>query len=80
MFNVQPTAKVILRRGSLSSDIRQTGEAGDQTVTPGLHGEWFIHYKTAASIYLLCNKMLIVCYDICQNKDTCTLIRLNTYR
>ena len=31
--------------------IWQTGEDGEETVTPGLQGEWFIHYTTVAPIF-----------------------------
>ena len=50
VFNVQPTAKVIWRRGHglVSSD--RLVKQGIEPATPGLHGKRFIHYTTAAPV------------------------------
>ena len=31
--------------------VLQTGEAGDETCNPGLHGKWFIDYTTVTPHY-----------------------------
>ena len=44
MFNVPPRAKVIWRRG------HRLVKPGIEPATPGLQGERFIHYTTAAPV------------------------------
>ena len=36
------------------SHIRQTGGPGIKYATPGIQGEWFIHYPTASDLSLQC--------------------------
>ena len=56
VFNVPPTAKVIIwRRGprlKVSSD-RLVTEPGIEPAIPGLRGKRFIHYTTAAPVNVI---------------------------
>ena len=52
MFNAQPTAEVIWKRGH-SCLFSQTGGAWDRTQDPWAQGKWFIHYIKAAPVIRL---------------------------
>ena len=47
LFNIPPIAKVIWRHGQGLKSFQQTGKPGIEPATPGLQGEWFIHYTSA---------------------------------
>ena len=54
VFNFQPSAKVILRRGHGLKTQPTAGETGDRIlVIPGLQGKWFIQYTMVAPTALL---------------------------
>ena len=48
VFNIPPTAKVILRWGHCLVSSDRLLKPGIEPAIPGLHGEWFIDYTTAA--------------------------------
>ena len=71
VFKIPPTAKDIhcMETGpqlKVSSDtLLIIVKLGIEPVIPGLHGEWFIHYTTAAPNFMAENISTVTCYFAC---------------
>ena len=84
VFNVPPTAKVIWRQGHglVSSD--RLVKPGIEPATPGLQGEWNIHYTTVAPLYVDYYCLVYICFQMfaialfCISCSACIIISINT--